>query len=275
MDFPLGRQYLYQEIHRPDDEIDLAKAALYIAQEEYPNLDTDEYLDALYTMAAEVAERLPEQRYPLRIIQTINKYLYDDLGFTGNTSDYYDPRNSFLNDVIDRRTGIPIALSLLYLEIAKRLDFPMVGIGMPGHFLIRPEFEQVGIYVDAFNRGEILFEQDCLDRLIQIYQQPIKAIPPTFVEPIRPKRFLARMLTNLKMIYMNGQQLQKALACVERILLLLPEAAVELRDRGLLYYQMGRWTEASKDLEAYLVKVPTAEDATVIRQLLIHLDMDI
>lgn len=275
MDFPLGRQYLYQEIHRSDDKIDLAKAALYIAQEEYPNLDPDEYLNALDTIAAEVAERLPEQRYPLRIIQTINKYLYDDLGFTGNTSDYYDPRNSFLNDVIDRRTGIPIALSLLYLEIARRLDFPMVGIGMPGHFLIRPEFEQVGIYVDAFNRGEILFEQDCLDRLIQIYQQPIKAIPPTFVEPVRPKRFLARMLTNLKMIYMNGQQLQKALGCVERILLILPEAAVELRDRGLLYYQLGRWTEACKDLEAYLAKVPTAEDATVIRQLLSHLDMDI
>lgn len=267
MDLPLGRQHFYQEIHQPDEQIDLAKAALYIAQEEYPNLDPDEYLNALDTMALEVQERLPGERYPMRIIQTINRYLYDDLGFRGNTEDYYEPRNSFLNDVIERRTGIPITLALVYLEIARRIEFPMVGIGMPGHFLIRPEFEDAGIFVDAFHRGDILFEQDCQERLAQIYGQPVQ-LQPAFVEPVSHRRFLGRMLANLKIIYLQGQQLQKALAAVERILLLFPDAPVEMRDRGLLYYQMGRWPEAALDLETYLAKVPRAEDAGVIRQLL-------
>ncbi|MEW5857536.1 MAG: SirB1 family protein [Cyanobacteriota bacterium] len=274
MNLPLGRLSFYEEINQPDEQINLAKAALDIAQEEYPDLDPDEYLNALDTMAAEVQERLPAQRYPLRVIQTINQYLYDDLGFTGNNENYYDPRNSFLNDVIDRRTGIPIALSLVYLEIARRIDFPMVGVGMPGHFLIRPQFEDVGIFVDAFHRGEILFEQDCRDRLAKIYQQSVQ-LQATFVEPVSSRRFLARMLTNLKMIYLNRQELQKALATVERILLLFPDAPMELRDRGLLYFQMGRWSEASQDLNIYLAMLPNAEDAGVIRQLLTQIEQDI
>ena len=267
MDFPLPRQYFYKEIYQPEEQIDLAKAALYIAQEEYPTLDPDEYLSALDTMADEVKERLPAQRYPLRVIQTINKYLYDDLGFSGNTDDYYDPRNSFLNDVIERRTGIPITLSLVYLEIAKRVDFPMVGIGMPGHFLIKPDFEDAGIYVDAFNRGETLFDQDCQERLSQVYQQRVE-LKRSFLEPVSNRRFLARMLMNLKLIYLNSAQLDKALAVVERILLLFPGAPMELRDRGLLYYQIGELTLASQDLQTYLVRVPNAEDAGAIRKLL-------
>lgn len=267
MDFPLARQYFYKEIHQPEEQIDLAKAALYIAQEEYPNLDPAEYLNALDTMASEVQERLPDERYPLRTIQTINQYLYDDLKFTGNTEDYYAPRNSFLNDVIDRRTGIPITLSLIYLEVAKRLDFPMVGIGMPGHFLIKPDFQEAAIYVDAFNGGEILFEQDCQERLSQIYQQPIQ-LKPSFLEPVSNRRFLARMLMNLKLIYLNGSDLPKALAAIERILLLFPGSPMELRDRGLIYYQLGEWALACQDLETYLVRVPNADDASVIRKLL-------
>ncbi len=267
MDFPLARRYFYKEIHCPDAQIDLAKAALYIAQEEYPDLYPEEYLNALDVMAAEVEERLPKERYPLRVIQTINRYLFEDLGFTGNTSDYYDPRNSFLNDAIERRTGIPITLSLIYLEVARRVDFPMVGIGMPGHFLIRPDFEEAGIFVDAFNRGEILFPEDCQARLSQIYNQPVK-LQPGFLEPVSRRRFLGRMLSNLKLIYLNRGDLLKSLAAVERILLLFPGAAIELRDRGILYYQMGHWPEACQDLDTYLAQVPTADDAEAIRHLL-------
>lgn len=274
MNFPLARQFFYQEINQPDEQIDLAKAALYIAQEEYPDLDPAEYLNALDTMAAEVEERLPAERYPMRVIQSINQFLYDDLGFMGNIQDYYNPRNSYFNDVIERRTGIPLTLALVYLEIARRVGFPMVGIGMPGHFLIRPEFQDVGIYVDAFNRGEVLFDQDCEDRLTQIYQQPVK-LQPVFVAPVSHRRFLTRMLTNLKMIYLDRKELPKALSMVERVLMLFPDAPVELRDRGLLYYQLGRWTEASRDLELYLAMLPHAEDAGVIRQLLKQLSGDI
>jgi regulator of sirC expression with transglutaminase-like and TPR domain len=257
----------YQEINQPDPQIDLAKAALYIAQAEYPDLDIAEYLNALDVMAAEVEERLPVERYPLRIIQSLNKYFYDDLGFIGNTSDYYDPRNSFLNEVIDRRTGIPITLSLVYLEVARRIEFPMVGINMPGHFLIRPEFQDVGIFVDAFNRGEILFDSDCEQRLAQIYGRPVQ-LQPSFTEPIGHRQLLARMLTNLKLIYLNRKDLHKALAVVEHTLLLFPDAPMELRDRGFLYYQLGYWSKASQDLEIYLAMLPNAQDADVIRRLL-------
>lgn len=267
MDFSRSRQYFNQEISQPDEQLNLAKAALYIAQEEYPNLDPAEYLNALDTMAAEVQERLPAQRYPLRIIQSINQYLYDDLGFRGNTDNYYDPRNSFLNEVIDRRTGIPLTLSLVYLEVARRIDFPMVGVGMPGHFLIRPEFEDVGIFVDAFDGGKVMFPEDCQERITQIYGQPVE-LQTEFLAPVNPRQFLVRMLTNLKMIYLQRQELELALAAVERILLLFPGAAMQLRDRGLIYYQLGRWAAAGDDFETYLAKVPSAEDAPVIRRLL-------
>ena len=274
MDFPRSRQLFYQEINQPDELIDLAKAALYIAQEEEADIHPEEYLNLLDAMASEVQKSLPEQQYPLRIIQTINRYLYIDLGFTGNSADYYDPRNSFLNQVIDRRTGIPITLALVYLEVARRINFPMVGIGMPGHFLLRPDFEEAAIYVDAFNGGEVLFAQDCQARLSEIYGQPVE-IQPEFFAPVSSKQFLGRMLTNLKAIYLNQGDGLRTLAAIERILLLFPVAPAERRDRGILYYQLGRWTEARLDLQAYLTSIPRAEDAPIIRQLLERINQDV
>ena len=274
MYIPLARQNFYQEINQPDERIDLAKAALLIAEEEYPQIDPAEYLNVLDTMAAEVSSRLPAQRYPLRVIQTINQYLYSDLGFTGNTADYYDPRNSFLNQVIDRRTGIPITLSLVYLEIARRIDFPMVGVGMPGHFLIRPDFEGAGIWVDAFNAGEILFPEDCKELLSRMYGHPVPLLPE-FLEPVSPRQFLERMLSNLKLIYLTQADAPRALEVVDRILLLFPDSLTELRDRGILHYQLGYVPEAIKDLEAYLAQVPEAEEAGDIRQLVERLRSDL
>ncbi len=205
---PLGN--FLAEIDRVDREINLARAALYIAQIEYPDLDFDRYLGILETMAQEIAQRLPNTRYPLKVIQTINQYLYIDLNFYGNEHDYYNPRNSFLNDVIDLQTGIPITLALIYLEIAKRIDFPMVGIGMPGHFLIRPDFEDSEIFVDAFDRGEILFAEDCRQKLMNIYQQNIPVLPPEILHPITNRQILLRMLNNLQSIYLNQPDFDKA-----------------------------------------------------------------
>lgn len=270
MNFSSARQYFYQEIQKPDESINLARAALYIAQEEYPHLDIEEYLNALDTIAIELEERLPSSRYPLRVIQSVNQYLYEELGFTGNQLDYYDPRNSFFNDVIERRTGIPITLALVYMEVAKRVDFPMVGIGMPGHFLIRPDIAEIEIFVDAFNGGEVMFPQDCQQRLSQIYQQEV-ILQPEFLAEVNKRQFLARMLTNLKYIYLQKQDLQKTLGVVERILLLFPGVVLELRDRGLLYYQLGYFNQAVEDLQIYLTQVPNAEDADIILQLLAKL----
>jgi len=277
MDFSLGqsslaRQRFYQEIHQSPDQIDLAKAALYLAQEEYLDLDVEEYLNALDAMAVEVQERLPREPYPLRIIQTLNRYFYEDLQFCGNTESYYDPRNSYLNQVIDRRTGIPITLSLVYLEVAKRIDFPMVGVGMPGHFLIRPIGEEMQLFVDPFHQGEVLFEQDCQERLSQTYGRPM-ALRPEFLEAVSPPYFLARILMNLKGVYLQQEDWLRAIAAIDRILLLLPHSWMEQRDRGLLYYQLERWAEARQDLENYLTFAPsTVSDAPRIRDLLRRMD---
>ncbi len=272
MNFSIARQQFYQEISQPDAQIDLAKAALYIALEEYPDLDVDAYLNALDVMADDVGDRLPLEPYPLRIIQTLNQYLWADVCFYGNTADYYDPDNSYLNQVIERRTGIPITLSLVYMEIAKRINFPMVGIGMPGHFLIRPDQEGIDIYVDPFNQGEILFVQDCEAKINQLFNGAVE-FRPEFLDAVSSKQFLARMLSNLKAIYLNRGEMTKVLAAIDRILLLFPDTPYEQRDRGLIYYQSGRWVEARQDLENYLNFLPSAHDADLIRQMLKRIEI--
>jgi regulator of sirC expression with transglutaminase-like and TPR domain len=209
MSTPLDR--FLAEINKLDREIDLSTATLYIAQIEYPNLDINFYIDTLELMGSEVSQRLSETPYPLKVIQTIGKYLYEELNFHGNERDYYNPRNSFLNDVIDRRTGIPITLAVVYLHIAKAIDFPMVGIGMPGHFLIRPNFEDAGIFVDVFDRGEILFVEDCRQKLMQIYQQDIPFLPPEILQPVSNRQILLRILNNLKANYLNQPDFDRAL----------------------------------------------------------------
>jgi regulator of sirC expression with transglutaminase-like and TPR domain len=268
-----ARQAFIESVARPDAEINLAKAALSIAQEEYPELEVPHYLQLLDQMAAVVQGELPPERYPLRIIQTVNRYLYDQMGFVGNGQDYYDPRNSFLNQVLERRTGIPITLSLVYLEIARRIGFPMVGIGMPGHFLICPDVPEMEVLVDPFYEGQILFLEDCRDRLTQIYGRPLtlQDLPP-LLPRIGPRRFLARMLTNLKSIYLNQNDVGRALAVVDRLVILLPDQATELRDRGILYYQLGEWQRAYQDLQTYLLRSPDALDTIAIQQLLDRLN---
>lgn len=263
----LARENFAQEVSLADQDIDLAKAALYIALEETPSLNIETYLGQLDEWAQQIQGLLPQERYPLRVIQCINQVLYDDLGFVGNEDNYYDPRNSFLNEVMERRTGIPITLALVYLEVARRIEFPMVGIGMPGHFLIRPEFKDAGIFVDAFHKGEVLFPEDCEQRLQEIFAQPVK-LEDQFLEAVSKKEFLARMLTNLKLIYINQQDLERALAVIEQLLLVFPDAIIEQRDRGLLHYQMGDTQSAIADLKTYVAHYPDASDSSMIEMLI-------
>jgi regulator of sirC expression with transglutaminase-like and TPR domain len=263
----IARQLFTQEIQQPDAQISLERAALYIAQEEYPTLDVEAYLNGLDTMAADVLEQLPATQYPMKILRTINQYLYEDLGFTGNRTEYYDPRNSFLNEVIDRRMGIPITLSLVYLAIAERIGFPMIGVNMPGHFLIRPAVEEMEVFVDPFHQGEILFAQDCEDLLVKVFDRRVE-LRPEYIESVGNRQFLGRLLTNLKVIYINQKSFSKALDALDRILLLFPDSALELRDRGVLNYRLNHYTAARHDFQQYLAIAPTAEDAQLIREIL-------
>jgi regulator of sirC expression with transglutaminase-like and TPR domain len=272
MDFSTARQQLHRLLHQ-EEPFRLAQAALYIAQEEYPALSVDDHLQQLDEMAQAVSQQLPPEPYPLRIVQVINHYLFEELGFRGNEQDYYDPRNSFLNDVLARRTGIPISLSLVYLDIAAQIGFPMVGINFPGHFLIQPVQADMELFVDPFHQGDLLFEQDCQERLEQLYQRPVD-LQPAFFAVITPRQFLTRMLSNLKHLYLDQGDLHKCLACSERILLVEPDLTLERRDRGLLYYQLGRWVEARQDFEDYLGQNPRAQDRPLIFQLLERMTPD-
>jgi len=267
MDSALPRELLVQELQKPEAQIDLAKAACYLAQEEYPNLDIAAQLAILDDMAEVLREQLPEAPYPLKIIRTLNHVMFDQFGFRGNDKNYYDPRNSFLNEVLTRRTGIPITLSLVYLELAKRINFPMVGVGMPGHFLIRPMVDEMDIFVDPFHGGEVLFTQDCNDRFKQMFGDGAR-LNIQHLEPISARAFLVRMLTNLKMIYLQQRNVARAIDTIERILLINPEAVTERRDRGLIYYQQGELSKAYLDLELYLYEKPDAMDAYEIRQVM-------
>ena len=267
MSSSLARDRFTTEVQRPDEAINLALAALYIAQEEYPELDCRAYLQRLDHMADELRQRLPAEAYPLKIIRAINDYLFKAQGIVGSNQDYYNPQNSFLNQVLDRRTGLPITLSLVYLELATRIDFPMAGVGMPGHFLVRPTLAEMAIFVDAFHQGEVMFEEDCRDRIKTMYGKEARMLPQ-HLEPIGKKPFLARVLTNLKVIYLRRQDIDRALAAIDRILLLLPNSLMERRDRGLIYYREGKLSAAKADLKYYLLNHPDAPDLFEIQQVL-------
>ena len=268
---PLHHRHLYQELQQPADQVNLARAALHVAQEEYPDLSVPFYLGQLDAMARALGRRLPSDRYPLRLIRGINDYLFDHLGFAGNDEDYYDPRNSFLNEVLTRRLGIPLTLSLVYLELAQRVGLAMAGVGLPGHFLIRPIGEDMGLFVDPFHRGEVLFEQDCHGLLQQLFGATA-ALDHRYLQPIPPTAWIVRMLSNLKMIYLNQHQRAKALAAIDRILLIHPTAVSEWRDRGLIYYQDGDLESARLNLERYLYQYPEATDGLEIRQVIAQID---
>lgn len=251
-------------MRRSEGEIELDRAALLIAREEYPDLEVEKYLRRLDRMAEEVRNWLEGIHSPLGIIQTMNRYLFEEEGFTGNTENYYDPRNSFLNQVLDRKTGIPILLSILYMEIGRRIEFPVFGVGFPGHFLVKSPSESGEILIDPFNKGAILSYADCQTRLDQIYGGAL-LFQEQFLAIVTKKQILTRVLQNLKGIYIREQNYSKAFSAIERILLINPNHPQEIRDRGLLYYNLERYVQALADLERYVKMVPDAPDRDIIQ----------
>ena len=265
-----ARQKFWQIAHTPDHEMSidhLLEGALAIAWEEYPRMDLGHYREIFDRMVDDLQPRLAKIHYPLKVVQEINQYLFAEQGFCGNDRDYYDPRNSFITDVLDRRLGIPLTLSLVYMLLGDRLGFPMSGISFPAHFIIRPQHPDLEIFIDPYNKGEILFSEDCAAKLTQLYgyETPLQ---PEYLEPVSIRRILDRLLNNLKMIYLRRREPVKALAAIERSLMLNPDVPTQCRDRGLICYQLDRHTEAMIDLENYLQRVPYAEDARIILQLI-------
>ncbi|HTZ83889.1 MAG TPA: transglutaminase-like domain-containing protein [Candidatus Acidoferrales bacterium] len=249
-----------------DEKIDLIRAALVIARSEYPKLEIEEYANRIEALARRVAAKAFESPAQ-RTLAVLNQILFDEAKLRGNRDDYYDPRNSFLNDVLDRGLGIPIALSIIYMEVAKRVGLHLSGVGMPGHFLLK-HYGQDGheTLIDCFNRGDVLSRQDCQNRLDEIYSGEMK-LRPEFLHPISRRQILTRMLNNLKTVYLSTRNFRKALPIADLILVIYPQSAEDVKQRALLRYSMGMHGLAAEDLQEYLKASPNASDAEEIRQM--------
>jgi regulator of sirC expression with transglutaminase-like and TPR domain len=252
------------------DDFDLARAALAIAQDEYPALQPEIYLARLDELAGRVRDLARGESGPYRLIASLNHVLFTQESFRGNRGDYYDPRNSFLNDVIDRKKGIPITLSVIYIEVARRAGLPLSGVGFPGHFLVKYESGDEEIVIDPFDNGEVRTLEELQHLLDGVYNGKI-AMRPEFLAPVSNRQIIHRMLNNLKGIYLSEENVVKALSAAERLVILEPASAPEIRDRGALYLKLECFQQAICDFEAYLRLAPDASDAEDIRDQLVEL----
>ncbi len=246
----------------------LAPAALLIARIEYPRLDVEAYLaklDAMGELARQAVQRRVDRTADnsrLACIKAVNEYLFEELHFVGNREKYEDPRNSCLNEVLDRRTGIPITLCVVYMEVARRAGLHIDGVNFPGHFLVRcPEVGSrgsSGLIIDPFHGGALLSEHDCR-LLLQRQVGSEIAFSKSLLAPTTRLQILVRMLINLKRIYVHMRSFPQARDVTELLLAMTPSALSELRDRGLLAYHLNDVPGALRDLQTYLKLSSLAE----------------
>jgi regulator of sirC expression with transglutaminase-like and TPR domain len=274
---------------RPDDHLDLVEGCLLVAGVAYPGLNHGVYsrrLDALCDAVRVELDMRDGQTLPTdstdrretaeRVLVALRDVLARREGFAGNQDDYYDPRNSFLNEVLDRRTGIPISLSAVYVAVAQRLGAPLTGANLPAHFVAKwplPRKEGGAVFVDAFGGGTLMDEPECLNFVLRLISAPsgIPRVDPHWFDAVNARTFLTRMLHNLKLIYLNRGETGNALGVVERLVMLRPDLTQELRDRGLLRLAMGETLLASADVATYAALEPDAPDMPRLRRRLMAL----
>ena len=254
-----------------DDELPLLGSALLIANDEYPDMDAGA-CDAL--VEAHVlslrTELEPIDSNPLKM-QAINHRLFDELGYAGNHAEYYDPRNSYMNEVLSRRLGNPISLAMVQMEVARRLGIPLDGVSFPGHFLVRLPVDDGVLVMDPFNRGRPLNADELRQRARPHYGEevPDEALMQ-ILSPASPRTILVRMLRNLHALYSESGDWARAVRCTDRILSLVPDNAEALRDRGWGYSELGHQAGAHLDLGRYLQLNPETDDAEAVRNRIVE-----
>ncbi len=255
------------------EHFNLAEASLMLAQDIYPEIDIPGYLGRLDEIAAAIRKRLAGDAFAEQKVLALNYYLFNEMRFSGNIDDYYDPRNCYLNEVMERRTGIPVTLSILYVEVGKRLGLNLKGVSFPGHFLVKLAVRRGQLVLDPFIGGETQSEADLRQRLAQVLpaERAEQARLDRYLEPATPRQIVARILRNLKGAYMQSGKLEQALAVMHRMLLVMPESAEELRDRGLVYQRLECFRPALSDLQNYLRRWPQAPDASDIHGKIVEL----
>ena len=261
-----------------DERIDLARACLLIAQDAYPDLDVDRYLGDIERMALRLRSRLADTGGAEERVVALNEFLFNELGYRGNADEYYDPRNSYLNEVIDRRTGIPITLSILYMEVGRRIGLPLEGVSFPGHFLVRLRLRGGMLVLDPFSGGTPVSEAELRERLERVIPAgvadnvPVAELPlDQFLEPASHRQILSRLLRNLKAIYRDTDKPERMLQVLNRMLVIAPGASTELRDRGYVYHRLECWRPALQDLTDYAEREPDAPDLDEVRAKLMEL----
>ena len=245
---------------------ELDAAALEMAAIERPELDPAPYLDTLDQLASEIATRLGRAPDGPKFVRVANHYLFEELNFRGNETEYYDPRNSCLDSVLDRRTGIPITLSVVYIEVARRLGQPVSGIGLPGHFIVQYDDGKYSTFADPFHGGKLLSEEDC--RVLAREVGVDIAKEPSTLEPVSNRYILVRMLNNLRSSYFRSKDYRKAAKALDLLVDAFPKNAEYYKARGVARLQLREMRAAKSDLEKYLKCSPEAEDkAEVTKQL--------
>lgn len=249
-----------------DERIDLLRAALTFARIEYPQLDPTPYVHQIEELARRVESRIDDPGDPAQCIAALNFVLFDEEMFRGNTADYYSPRNSFINDVLDRRLGIPITLALLYMEVGRRAGFQLFGVGMPGHFMLKHyDIDGRSFFIDAFDRGSVLSEDDCKRKIESIHAGQI-TLRPEFLMIVTRRQMLTRMLNNLRTIYLSRRDFRRAVHVVDLILVIYPRSPEDVKQRAALRYNLHDYKGALADFEEYVKMAPDASDVDEIRQ---------
>lgn len=248
-----------------EDALPLDRVALALALEQYPEMNFCKYLDYMDLLAARSDVLAGTDRTPLSIIESMNEILFVQEGLRGNSKDYYNPQNYYLNKVFDHKLGAPVTLSVIYMEVAKRIGFPIQGVGFPGHFLVKYDENGLEIVLDPFNLGHILTMKDCQELLDRTCGPEI-SMNPSLLQPMEKRAIITRILYNLKGIYIQGEQHSEALSVIEKILQLNPGIPSEIRDRGLLYMQSGLFSKALADLEYYLAHTVSPKDLSSVQK---------
>jgi len=254
-----------------DERVDILRAALTLSRIHEPALDVERYVHRVDELAARVAAKIDDPDDPVQIIAAMNDVLFREEMFRGNTVDYYSPRNSFLHDVLDRRLGIPITLALVYMEVARRVGFLLFGVGMPGHFLLKHyDVDGHSILIDAFERGSIITEDDCRQKLDSIYSGQV-ALQPEFLLPVTRRQMLTRVLNNLRSIYLSQRDFRRAVQVVDLVLVIYPRSPEDMKQRAVLRYNLNDFRGALSDFEEYVKMSPDASDAEEIKQTALSL----
>ncbi|MDO5691507.1 MAG: tetratricopeptide repeat protein [Pseudomonadota bacterium] len=271
---PSALQY-FSTLVRSDEHLPLLEAAISLAQDEYPELDVQQVLNEVDHLVARLRRWLPRDDDARERLRMLNQFFFADLGFAGNVNDYYNPDNSYLHRVLHMRRGIPISLAVLWLELAQTAGLQAEGVGFPGHFLVQATLAGGRVVIDPFT-GQSLKHGDLRERLETLYQEPPSVegvgLPLTmYLRPASPRQILARMLRNLQDIHRTQEDWPRFVAVQDRLVILLPDAWTEYRDRGLALAELGDVTRARADLALYLREAGDTSDREAMAHRLAEL----